>query len=185
MAKKTETAEFTFPEFYSFPPFWTLQPVLATRAKQADMWVQFVINYTKHHKKSEINLHEDLKTPLFSNPELKRTLSLDTARWVLDVLCQAGYGTWQDEKHTRCGVSWRKFDEWGNAIYKWAQTSGLVGSICTLYEIQAGDVAAGTEFFGLPLEVLLTALRILEKEGRCTLVPGDNLSETGVKFLEK
>lgn len=37
--------EFQFPAFYHLPPFFTLQPHAAVRAKQLELWKQLISEY--------------------------------------------------------------------------------------------------------------------------------------------
>ena len=41
-----------YPEFYNFPPFFTIQPVLATREKQLALWRELILNYHNHYIQS-------------------------------------------------------------------------------------------------------------------------------------
>ena len=42
--------EFQFPPFYNLPPFFTLQPNATVRAKQMELWTQFVTDYCRFHR---------------------------------------------------------------------------------------------------------------------------------------
>lgn len=55
-------------------------------------------------------------------------------------------------------------------------------SCFAVYELQTGAATKGAEFHGLDLDVLMIALRLLSRQGKATLVSGETLSETGVKF---
>jgi ESCRT-II complex subunit VPS25 len=68
-------AKFEWPEFYSFPPFFTLQPVEETRKKQLDMWVDLVVRWCKVVGLSEIHVSSADKLELFSNKAIGRALS--------------------------------------------------------------------------------------------------------------
>lgn len=64
--------DFTFPEVYSFPPFFTLQPVAASRDKQLRMWSELVLAYCAHHKIDVIDVGTALASPLFANQSIGR-----------------------------------------------------------------------------------------------------------------
>jgi len=176
-------SKFTYPEFYEFPPFFTIQPVQATKQKQLSIWIEFVASYIKHHQLSAIKVIEDSKSPLFFNKKINRQLSVEGIREVLDEMVRGGFGKWDDEKKNICLLSHRKIDEWSNILYTWASENGLMDTISTIYELSDGDSTQGAPFHGLQQQVIKLALQELEKHGKVTLVPGDNLSETGVKFL--
>ena len=38
-------SSFEMPAFYSYPPYFTLQPVAATRAKQSASWRKLILEY--------------------------------------------------------------------------------------------------------------------------------------------
>eukprot|EP00953_Heterococcus_sp_UTEX-ZZ885_P016047 9047-Heterococcus_DN1.PRE.4 len=46
-AAAASNSQFQVPEFYNFPPFFTLQPVLETREKQLKLWSDVVLGYHK------------------------------------------------------------------------------------------------------------------------------------------
>jgi len=58
---------FEYPKFYSFPPFFTLQPAAETRQQQLNLWKDFVVSYCAHHKITEIVVASALESPLFRN----------------------------------------------------------------------------------------------------------------------
>jgi len=53
-----------------------LQPVLETRKKQVRMWIDFILSYQKHFRKSIIGVNEDAKTSVFANTRIDRMLLL-------------------------------------------------------------------------------------------------------------
>ena len=63
-----------YPEFYSFPPFFTVQPVLATREKQMALWRELILRYHTEHKIKMLVVHD---CPLWKNPDIGRELSRD------------------------------------------------------------------------------------------------------------
>ena len=60
---------FTFPAMYNFPPFFTLQPVDSTRAKQVEQWKQLVMAWHAAHKATELAVKE---WPGWENAAIKR-----------------------------------------------------------------------------------------------------------------
>ena len=61
-----------YPEFYSFPPFFTIQPVLATREKQLGLWRSLILQYYTKHKMKILVVHE---CPLWKNTMISRSLN--------------------------------------------------------------------------------------------------------------
>jgi len=181
-AAVSTASDFKFPEFYSFPPFFTVQPVLATRQKQLRMWSELILYYLAAHHQSHLILADEQKKPLFYNAKIDRKLSIDLIRALIDDLIRQGYGEWLDEKKSSSIISWKKIDDWAAVLWKWAKANNLVNAITTIYDLAAGDESREAEFFGVDHRLLLRALTVLEKQGRVTLMRGANVAETGVKF---
>jgi ESCRT-II complex subunit VPS25 len=169
--------------YFDFPPFFTLQPNDSLRSQQLQLWVSHVLDYIKLHSKTLINLSEDAKSSLFSNEKIKRSLNSEGIRSVCESLVKSGYGVWAIGSGNRLlHVSTRSLDDWANEFYRVADENGHVGAICTLYELVSGDLSHGASYKGLAEPIAYEALRILEKRGVATIIKGENLGETGVKF---
>lgn len=173
--------DFEWPWQYSFPPFFTLQPTLATREKQLEAWSNLILNYYRARKAYVLDVAEALASPLFHNKDISRKLSADALREILKSMCSQGHIAWTDKQQTRCYVFWRSPEEWGKLIYDWADATGHLNSVCTFYELVQGDNAAHTEFFGLDVDLLRLALQTLEKQGKAELITFDG--SDGVKFF--
>jgi ESCRT-II complex subunit VPS25 len=169
-----------YPEFYSFPPFFTIQPVLATQEKQLALWRDLILRYHTQHKLKTLVVHE---CPLWKNDKIGRRLGSDAIREVMQDLVDHGNGEWLDDAKTQCRILWRKPEELATDIYEWATASGNIGSVCTLYELHSGEDINGMSFEGLDEELLRRALAILEDEGKCTIFKGDTSEEDGIKFF--
>lgn len=129
----------------SLPPFYTLQPVLATRQKQLKLWTQVLVNFQKQKRRSLLHVHDDdANEELFSNAKIKRRsvccvrvcvlmyaralgrLSEAGIRAVMEEMVKEGFGLWQDASHTTLVTSWKRFEEWSNLIYKWVRRTSLI-----------------------------------------------------------
>jgi ESCRT-II complex subunit VPS25 len=184
----TTTKEFEYPEFYSFPPFFTIQPILATRAKQLALWRELILNYHTHNKIRTLVVHE---CPLWKNSDIDRSLDAADIQVVMEDFCKSGHGEWEGEgagdqsnnDKTRCRVLWRQPKELASDIHDWAAANGFVGSVCTLYELHSGEDNNGMSFQGADEELLRRALKILEDQGKCTIFQGETSQEDGIKFF--
>lgn len=170
------------PEFYSFPPFFTLQKVLSSREKQLALWRELILRYHTHHKISQLVVHD---CPLWRNAALPRRLTASDVAAVMDDFCAHGHGEWQDAAtKTVCRILWRTPQQLAADIYAWAQSAGYIGSVCTVYELHSGEDVHGMSFQGLDDEELLRrALAVLEQQGKCTVFKGDTSKEDGIKFF--
>jgi len=169
-------------DLVDFPPFYTIQNVLASREKQLDLWRQLIIKQCEKEQTMVI----DLATfPAFSNSKINRSMDTEGRRTVAEALVSSGYGEWEDPAtKTRVRVYSRTPEAWAAVVYEWAKDTARVGEgISTFYEIHSGDDVQGTEIANIHSDVLFKALKALEKQGKAQLYPGATLDETGVKFL--
>eukprot|EP00434_Breviolum_minutum_P027871 symbB.v1.2.024656.t1/scaffold2352.1/size103767/2 len=86
--------EFQFPAFYHLPPFFTLQPHAAVRAKQLELWKQLISEYCSFHRLFIIDLTEE---PLFRNGQLSRQLPFEARLALAEVLVTQQAALWADE----------------------------------------------------------------------------------------
>jgi len=172
---------FDYPEYYSFPPFFTIQPVLETREKQMALWRELILSYHTILKIKTLVVHE---CPLWINNNIGRQLSTEDIAFLMDDFCLSGHGEWQDEAtKTRCRILWRKPEQLASDIYDWAEAKGFIGSVCTVYELHSGEDVNGMSFHGADEELLRRALNILQSQGKCTIFKGETSSEDGIKFF--
>eukprot|EP00977_Amphora_coffeiformis_P004895 scaffold1048_cov90-Amphora_coffeaeformis.AAC.28 len=169
------------PEFYSFPPFFTIQTALASREKQLALWRELILRYHTERKISQLVVHD---CPLWKNAALPRQLSTADVRTVMEDFVQHGHGEWQDPStKTVCRILWRTPQQLAADIYQWAQTAGYINSVCTVYELHSGEDVNGMSFQGVDEDLLRRALAILEQQGKCAIFKGDTSEEDGIKFF--
>ncbi|XP_064480399.1 vacuolar protein-sorting-associated protein 25-like [Ornithodoros turicata] len=173
--------EFEWPWQYSFPPFFTIQPTLATKQKQLEAWSNLILNYHRSQRLFVLDVTEALSSPLFFNRTISRKLSADGLREILNFMSKNGTVTWTDKQQTRCYVFWRSPEEWAKLIYDWAESTGNTNTVCTLFELVNGDDTKDTEFTELDTDVLKMSLQVLEKQGKAEVISFDG--NEGVKFF--
>lgn len=172
---------FVLPDFYHFPPFFTIQPVLSTREKQLGQWRELILKYHTDLKIKILVLHE---CPLWKNETIGRELNREEIQIVMDDFVKSGHGEWEDpELRTRCRILWRKPEQLASDIYDWAVANGYINSVCTVYELHSGEDVNGMSFQGADEELLRRALGILEDQGKSTIFQGETSSEDGIKFF--
>eukprot|EP01082_Thalassiosira_pseudonana_P006765 g14945.t1 g14945 contig21:217758-218928(-) len=173
-------ASFELPDFYHFPPFFTIQPVLSTREKQLGQWRELILKYHTDLKIKTMVLHE---CPLWKNANIGRELNAEEILVVVDDFVKSGHGEWEDpNQRTRCRILWRKPEQLASDVYEWAVANGYIGSVCTVYELHSGEDVNGMSFQGADEELLRRALGILEEQEKCTIFKGETSSEDGIKF---
>jgi len=171
---------FEYPEFYAFPPFFTVQPVIATKEKQMALWRELILRYHTHFKIKTLVVHD---CSLWKNEEIGRELSGEGIAAVMVDFINSGHGEWEDDLKTRCRILWRKPEQLASDIYDWAEANGYINSVCTVYELHSGEDVNGMLFQGADEKLLRRALAILEDQGKCTMFKGDTSSEDGIKFF--
>jgi ESCRT-II complex subunit VPS25 len=157
-----------------------LQPVLATREKQLTLWRELILKYHSERKVKTLLVHD---CPLWKNAAINRQLSADSVKAIVQDLVDHGHGEWIDPQKTQCRILWRKPEQLAADVYQWAEKTGLIGSVCTLYELHSGEDVNGMSFQGADEELLRRALAILEKQAKCAIFKGETSSEDGIKFF--
>lgn len=158
----------------------SIQQHAQTREQQVSTWADLVLRYHSHHKQTTLSLN-DATLPLFNNADLKRQLPTEGRQLILDHLEKRGNAAAMDKKRQQWEIYWHALDEWATIIYQWATANGMTNTVCTLFELTAGDASVGEEFHGLDEAVLRKALQNLEQRQKCELISIDD--SEGVKFF--
>ncbi|CAO3639255.1 unnamed protein product [Cunninghamella echinulata] len=177
--------EFQFPAIHDFPPFYTRQPTETTWQNQLTQWSHLILRYSRHNKLYALNINQATTpggSPLFENTRIKRRLSLETLKEIIEYMVQQGTAKWEEDK-TQVLLFWRKPDDWADLIAQWVNQCGLNNDIVTVYEIAHGDLAEGQEFYEMDHKVLIVALQVLVKRGMAQLFKGTEDDDMGVKFF--
>eukprot|EP00897_Mesotaenium_endlicherianum_P007107 jgi/Mesen1/6424/ME000329S05585 len=180
MASK-KVADLAFPQFYNYPPYFTLQPVKETRERQVQLWKDLILKYCKHYRKHIVGLDEEF--PLFNNSSIDRRLTSEAKEVFLNALVSEGKAEWLDKGHRKCLILWRRVEDWADYILKIARENGLQNGVTTVEELRAGDETRDTELAGIDVLVLRRALKVLENRKLATVFRGTDADDEGVKFF--
>eukprot|EP01038_Epipyxis_sp_PR26KG_P004649 gene4649-6533_t len=181
METNNQKLEFDPPEFWSFRPFFTIQPVQATKEKQLKLWRELVLQYCMYH-----NIYRLVPTTFsyFTNNTIDRSLSPDAINEVVLSLIKAGNAEWEDASNTTLMIIWKNPEIIASEIYTFANTCGEpLGTVFTLYELLSGEDYQNTAFYGIDPTIFRRALQVLETNRKCQLIRGATPDEDGVKFL--
>eukprot|EP00929_Paragymnodinium_shiwhaense_P067969 TRINITY_DN34163_c0_g1_i1.p2 TRINITY_DN34163_c0_g1~~TRINITY_DN34163_c0_g1_i1.p2 ORF type:complete len:187 (+),score=50.05 TRINITY_DN34163_c0_g1_i1:81-641(+) len=180
-------AAYVFPAFYNMPPFFTLQPHAAVRAKQLALWKQVVTGYCAHNRVYILDISDAgaASSDLFHHKAIQRQLTGEALRAVAEHLVAEGVAIWPDgvATGTRLLVLWKSASEWADLVLRWAEQMGHIGSVETVLSLSEGDGTEGEAFHGAPVELIMVALEELAKRGRATIFRGAQTASQGVKFL--
>ncbi|CAK4032369.1 Hypothetical predicted protein [Lecanosticta acicola] len=184
--KTSNSTSFSFPPFAAFPPFYTLQPNLTTRARQLDLWSSLILSYCAYHRLFKLSLSSPPQD-LFQNTSIKRSLKPNDIRAVLEYMSQSGRtvdfipSASRSEQSNTCWVYWRSIGEWADTIYGWVDDTGQKGAVLTVYELREGEGVIGREWEGVEEEFLRKVLNVLVKRGKCQVFGQEE--GAGVKFF--
>uniref|UniRef100_A0A1D1YGI9 ESCRT-II complex subunit VPS25 n=1 Tax=Anthurium amnicola TaxID=1678845 RepID=A0A1D1YGI9_9ARAE len=171
---------FKLPQFFNYPPYFTLQPVRETREKQAQLWKELILDYCRSQKIFIIGLEEEF--PLFVNPVIERSLSHEGKEVFLNALVSEGRAEWMDKGHKKCLILWLRIQDWADCILNFVRENGLENSVTTVEDIRSGIESRGTELEGIDRGVLMRALKCLEQKGKAAIFKGSSADDDGVKF---
>lgn len=180
--------QFHFPSYASFPPFYTLQPNLTTRARQLELWSALVTSYCAHHRLFRLSLSSP-PADLFANASIKRSLKPADTRAVLDHMSQPANGpraewinsTTRGETSNTCYIYWKTPTEWADQIYAFVEDTGQKGAVLTIYELREGESSIGKEWQDIDEALLRKVLNVLVKRGKAQIFGQEETA--GVKFF--
>ena len=199
---------FVFPKAHEFPPMFTLQPNMTTRAAQLDRWSDMVRAYCAHHRLFRLATRAadasgaataTATAPaalahaeaLFHNARINRRLNAAGVRAVMahmvsqgsaEAAAAAAPGSDDADGPDVFFVWWRAPEDWAILVQEWVDAAGLAGSVVTLHEMTDGDAALGSELAGLDADVLRRALAVLERQRRAQVISSAG-GDLGVKFF--
>ena len=191
---------FAFDKIHGFPPLFTLQPNMTTRAAQLERWSDMVRAYCAHHRVFRLATHDATGAgvlpvhaeAIFANARIGRRLDAAGVRAVMAHMVAQGRaeavgGAGADDDAAGGGagvffVWWRTPDDWAEAVRAWVDATAQAGSVVTLFEMTEGEAARGSELAGLDGDVLKRALGVLERQKRAQMISTGG-GEMGVKFF--
>jgi ESCRT-II complex subunit VPS25 len=201
---RLEMEGFSPPELWrTFPPFFTLQPVDATRAAQLDEWRKLLVAHCAHLRAPTLVLRA---WPLLENRELQRRLSDEGAAAVAEAVIRAGCGEWADAPQcTTLRIFWRSPAEWAQRALAYMRDAGRTGAgnagaFASVFELRGGGgsggsgggdaaslLAGGAPLADLDADSAVRVLELLADQGRLVFVAGaeedGDPDKTTVKFL--
>ena len=181
MSSFSTTSEYKPPDFWHFPPFFTVQPSVVTREKQMRLWRDIVLDYHRNTNTHTLSLSS---FSLFENPFISRKLTDEGRRIVANYLISKGNAEWIDTSQTILRIIVKHPEELAEEIYKWWRDSGSAyGNIFTFYELHSGEEHQGSGFCGTDPDLIGRAAAILQLRGKCVILEGENGEEDGIKFL--
>ncbi|CZS89894.1 related to VPS25 Vacuolar protein sorting (putative) [Rhynchosporium agropyri] len=183
------TTTFPFPSYYNFPPFFTAQKNLTTHHAQLTKWSSLILSFCRFYKIFKLSLSEALESELFYNKTIKKRLSREDAREVVEFMKREGRAEWISEAGKGKGVGegsvfwvwWRDVEEWAGLIAEWVDETAQKNTVLTLYELTESEATMSQDFHHMDPDLLQKALGILVKRGKAQVFGQED--QQGVKFF--
>lgn len=174
--------KYTFPEYYYWPFFFTLQKHAETRKKQIQMWLELTLKFCKDNKVWRLS-KSDFYENLGKNPKIKRKLSNEAVNILFSSLVSNHKAMYVNPKNLDdVYILWKSFDEWKQVLFNAAITRQSIEKIETLDYITQDEDNSMEEYYNMDRDLLIMILLDLEKQGRCGLVKDSNGGYIAVKF---
>ena len=98
-----------------------------------------VIEHSRKTSTSTIDLSVIRRSVLFTNSKIERQASIELVEAVFSQLVQKGNAIWKDKSKSKCLLSSQTFSSLAAALYNWAQMSGHINQVCTIFELSQGE----------------------------------------------
>ena len=147
------------------------------------MWSDSILAFCKHKGVYTISLGELYASPICHNTEINRRLSMDSLKKVTTWMSANKFADFTAESHEAVFVYWRPLQEIADAIHKWADKTGRIGSVETVLDLTDDSGNRNEIFYHMPVELVLKACATLQQVGKAQVFYSDNTDTHGVKFF--
>ena len=175
---------YEFPEYYSWPYFFTLQKHEETKKKQIKMWVQLTLKFCEDNKVWRLSKSQFYEN-LGKNNKIGRKVSLETIEIIFQSMVNSNKAAYVSNKSKdEIFVLWKTLKEWEDFIYESAVKRKSINKLETLDYICYDEDNKYEDYYQMDRDLLILLLKELEKEKKCSLLTDDNNSYIGVKFYQ-
>ena len=147
------------------------------------MWSDLILSYCRHQGTYSIALGELYNSPVCQNAEINRRLSMDNIKKVCTWMQANRFAEFTAESQERILVYWRSLQEIAEAIHRWADNTGRIGSVETVLDLTDDSANRAEIFYQMPVELVLKACAALQEVGKAQVFYSDNTDTHGVKFF--
>ena len=174
--------KYSFPEYYSWPFFFTLQNHPETRKKQIAMWIKLILQFCKDNKVWRLS-KSDFYENLGKNPKIGRKLNNEAVDIIFSALVTEKKAMYVNPKLLDdVFILWKTFAEWEDFLYNSAVTRQSIEKLETLDFITTDEENKHEEYYNMDRDLLIMILKDLESKGKCGLLKDNNGSYIAVKF---
>ncbi|KAF8603758.1 ESCRT-II complex vps25 subunit [Ceratobasidium sp. AG-I] len=180
---------YTLPSIHAYHALFVHQPNPTTEASSFEVWSKLITSYARFKnlfilRAEDANIKDGPWSEILINPRIGRGLTEKHLETILARLVANKMADFEPSGQTRSViVYWRRPEEWAEALHDWANQTGQLNTILTLYEIQNPDVPSA--FTDIPLPLLRHAINILTLTSRAQYIEGTAGSHMGaaVRFF--
>ena len=171
-----------FPDYFSWPSFFTLQTNGEVRRKQIHMWIDLVLKFCQDNKVWKLT-PELFSTNLGQNPKINRKLNQNDIGVIFQSLVSVKKAMFVNQKkQDDIYILWKSMNEWEQYLYNAAMNRQSIDKLETLDYIIEDDDNKNEEYYNMDKNMLIDILKSLEKKGKCGLVK-DGENYIAVKFI--
>ena len=175
--------KYSFPEYYKWPFFFTLQKHPETRRKQLEMWIKLTIQFCKDNKVWRLS-KSDFYENLGKNSKIRRKLNNEAVDLIFNSLVSEKKAMYVNPKILDdIFILWKSYDEWEKTLTEAAMTRQSIEKIETLDYITQDEDNSHEEYYMMDRDLLIMILKDLENKGKCGLLKDNNGSYIAVKFF--
>lgn len=134
---------YTFPQIYNFPPFFTRQPNEQTWHAQRASWIQLILGYSRANRvwilnnkgqvlsqgnvdevddSGQLALEDEgatiTKESLFANDRIQRSLSIETVDEIFSEMVKSEDAFYNDN-HSSVFVNFYRPEDWAAMVLEW------------------------------------------------------------------
>ncbi|UJG42225.1 MAG: hypothetical protein K9W46_07370 [Candidatus Heimdallarchaeum endolithica] len=173
-------------EFEQSLPDWVNKPWMYVTPKKAnqveswlDSWSSVMLDYTKRFVIHIVNVNSLRETYPFSNKKIKKELTIDQIRDIIDFLETKGFALWINDrtkffekllakilgkpltKKIRAKIEWKTKEEFAEDLLKWMIETGRVVEVHSLYDLTRYE----QPWSSLPSDDLINVCNLLVEKG--------------------
>ena len=118
-----------------------------------------------------------------NNAGIQRRLSMDSLGKVAEWMQSNKFGEFTAESRESIFVYWRSLQEVAQAIHRWADNTGRIGSVEVILDLIDDSANRNEIFYQMPVEIVLRACAALQEVGKAQVFYSDSTDTHGVKFF--
>ncbi|MFX1464907.1 MAG: hypothetical protein ACFFA5_00330, partial [Promethearchaeota archaeon] len=125
-------------------------------------WGNLLLDWAKYFTKHIVSLMELKDQYPYYNGDIKRSLSEEDLRVIMEFLIARDLAKWVSKEETRLRIYWKSLEAWADTIYEWIIEAWAQDSwVITLIDL----VRAKQSFSTIPPKELSEIMQIMIKKG--------------------